>query len=281
MPIPKPNSGEKHDAFIDRCMSDEAMANEYRDEKQRLAICQSQWEESKKSAPTGTREVRVAPIEWTVTRSKDNEPRIVGYAAVFDKPSVEMGNLVEYIERGAFKGVLKRKPDVRLLFNHDENIVLGRTKSQTLRIAEDKRGLKIEGDPPDTQQARDLLVSMERGDIDQMSFSFMVGAERWDDLNENTAKRVITEVAELYDVSVVTYPAYPDTAVAVRSLTAARSAVPPADGAPAAPPAEPAENVPPKRHQPVDRDALRQRMNEAKAYCEQLAAKDARKRRFA
>src|SRR4051812_40047201 len=91
-------------------------------------------------------------------------PKISGHAAMFEVMSEDLGGFREKIAAGAFTKTLQGA-DVRALFNHDANIVLGRNKAGTLRMKEDLTGLAIEIDPPDTQQARDLMVSMARGDI--------------------------------------------------------------------------------------------------------------------
>lgn len=152
-------------------------------------------------------------------------PMITGYAAVFETETVIGGKdwgFREKIAKGAFTDAL-RVSDVRALFNHEEEYVLGRTKSGTLRLMEDARGLKVEIDPPDTQDARDLIVKMQRGDIDQMSFAFTMdgGVQTWDETGDMPL-RVIEKVGELLDVSIVTYPAYPETEAAARSYAAAR-----------------------------------------------------------
>lgn len=145
-------------------------------------------------------------------------PMIRGYAAVFDQLSEELGGFREKIQRGAFAANLAGA-DVRALFNHDPNLVLGRTKSGTLRLQEDIHGLRIEIDPPDTQAARDLMTSMQRGDIDQMSFGFQVIRDHWETDPEGKVTRTLLDV-RLFDVSPVTYPAYPQTQVGVRSALA-------------------------------------------------------------
>lgn len=147
----------------------------------------------------------------------DGERKITGYAAIFDSPTNIGGMFIEKIARGAFARALDEGHDVRALFDHDSAMVLGRSKAGTLRMEEDERGLKVEIDLPDTQQARDLVVSMERGDIDQMSFGFMVRKQEWDDMGD-IPTRTITDV-DLFDVSVVTYPAYADTEAQVRSIS--------------------------------------------------------------
>lgn len=145
-----------------------------------------------------------------------------GYSAVFDKPSENMGwgdfEVREYIAPGAFAGVLK-SADCRALFNHNPDYVLGRQSAKTLELSEDKNGLKSVIHAPDTQFARDLAVSVERGDIREQSFCFVVGKEAWEeDYDNKIATRTIIEIKELIDVSIVTFPAYPDTDIAKRSL---------------------------------------------------------------
>lgn len=152
-------------------------------------------------------------------------PTIVGYAAVFDQWSEDLGNFREKIARGAFTEAI-RKDDIRALFNHNPDHVLGRNTSGTLRLIEDEHGLRIEIDPPDTQVARDLVTSMRRGDITQMSFGFTVIEQEWseeEDPEGGTSVRRVIKRAGLYDVSPVTFPAYKGTEVAVRSMDEWRS----------------------------------------------------------
>jgi len=140
--------------------------------------------------------------------------KITGYAAVFNSPT-DVGWFREKIEPGAF-GASIGSDDIRALWNHDSNYVLGRNKSGSLMLVEDLHGLKIEIDPPDTQWARDLMVSMERGDVSQMSFGFQTLTDRWE-LQDGKEIRTLEKV-KLFDVSPVTFPAYPDTEVGLRSL---------------------------------------------------------------
>lgn len=162
-------------------------------------------------------EIERRTIDLTEIRlisENEKQPVIRGYAAVFDKFSDDLGGFVEKIARGAFQKSLK-SDDVRALFNHDPNYVLGRTKPGTLRLTEDEKGLAIEIDPPETQWARDLQVSIDRGDISQMSFGFRVVADDWKHVNGKASERTLIEV-RLFDVSPVTFPAYPQTTVKVR-----------------------------------------------------------------
>ena len=161
-------------------------------------------------------DVRTIKMEMRVDKPETGEPpRIVGYAAIFESLSQDLGGFVEKIRRGAFAKSLDSGADVRALFNHDSNLILGRTTAGTLKVREDVQGLAIEIIPPDTSYARDLLVSLERGDVSQMSFAFRTKVEEWDTTKEPVL-RTLVEV-ELFDVSPVTYPAYTQTSVSVRS----------------------------------------------------------------
>lgn len=165
-------------------------------------------------------ERRVLVVEDLRVEQRDGEAaRIVGHAAVFNSLSEDLGGFREMIAPGAFAEAVGRD-DVRALFNHDSNIVLGRTKAGTLKLSEDERGLLSEIFLPDTTQARDLAVSMKRGDVTQMSFAFSVRKEDqdWKRNGDGPWERTIRKVARLYDVSPVTYPAYPQTDAAVRCM---------------------------------------------------------------
>lgn len=166
----------------------------------------------------------VTGAQLRAARAADAPTTFTGYAALFNSRSEDLGGFTELIAPGAFRAAIPTS-DVRALFNHDPNYVLGRTTAGTLTVREDQRGLAMETTPPDVQWVRDLTVSMERGDIDQMSFGFRVakGGDEWVYTDE-TVTRTITEIAELLDVSIVTYPAYPETDVAVRSFEAWRAA---------------------------------------------------------
>lgn len=158
------------------------------------------------------RERRTYPIELRVERRAQEAARLVGHAAVFNRLSEELWGFREQIAPGAFAKTLTA--DVRALWNHDPNHVLGRTTSKTLSLREDPIGLAIDIVMPDTQMARDLLVVIDRGDVSQMSFAFRTITDSWHTENGQTI-RTLKEV-ELFDVSPVTFPAYPDTDVGVR-----------------------------------------------------------------
>lgn len=157
-------------------------------------------------------EKRAATIEATQEESR----MVTGYAAVFDSDSEDLGGFIEQIERGAFKEAIERS-DVRALFNHDNNFILARTASGTLKLYEDERGLKYEFEAPKTTAGNDLLEMIKRGDISQSSFGFTVEEDDWSN-RDGMAFRKIKKVKRLYDVSPVTFPAYPEASVAVRKL---------------------------------------------------------------
>jgi len=147
-------------------------------------------------------------------RADGDSKKIEGVASVFNKLSDDLGGFKEIIDPDSF-GNLIFENDVRALINHDPNLILGRNqRSRTLRLFEDIQGLKFEVDPPNTSYANDLLVSMERGDIDQCSFAFRVADAYWEVI-DGMDVRHITKFAELLDVSVVVYPAFPQTSAQV------------------------------------------------------------------
>lgn len=143
--------------------------------------------------------------------------KIGGYAAKFNSLSENLGGFYEIIAPGAFARAIK-EDDVRAVWNHDSNIVLGRNKSGTLTLVEDETGLRFECTPPDTDLVRDMcLVPIERGDVSQCSFRFRTKQDSWAVDGEGRTVRTLLEV-ELSDVCPVTYPAYQNTDVAVRAM---------------------------------------------------------------
>lgn len=145
----------------------------------------------------------------------DGPKKIVGYAAVFDTLSEPMFGFREKIQKGAFAASVP-VDDIRALWNHDENFVLGRNRAGTLKLEEDDRGLRVEIQPPDSEWARGLVASIQRGDVSQMSFAFRTLKDAWDETDPANIVRTLVQV-KLFDVSPVTYPAYPTTSVGVRS----------------------------------------------------------------
>lgn len=152
-------------------------------------------------------------------RKDGDSPVLTGYAAVFEKLSVDLGGFRERIQRGAFAKTIK-DGDIRALFNHDPNFVLARTRNNTLSLMEDDRGLRVSITPPTTTWAQDLVSSIERRDIDQMSFGFRVrrdSGEQVDTDEDGNLIRTLKEV-QLLDVSPVTFPAYPQTRISARNM---------------------------------------------------------------
>lgn len=143
-------------------------------------------------------------------------PVLRGYAAVFGQPSVELWGFYEVIQRGAFADSIAARDDVRALWNHDPNWVMARTTNGTLRLREDDHGLAVEFDPLDTPMMRGFVASIERGDVSQMSFAMRTLDEKWDIDGEERYVRTVLR-AKLYDVAPVTYPAYPQTEIGLRS----------------------------------------------------------------
>lgn len=144
----------------------------------------------------------------------DLAPRIDGYAARFDVLSEDLGGWRERIAPGAFQKAIPRD-DVRALQNHDENRVLGRNTSGTLRLREDASGLVNEISPPDTSYFRDLRESMRRKDVTQQSFGFRARGYSWAK-EDGLLVRTVRDL-ELVDVSIVTFPAYTQTSASVRA----------------------------------------------------------------
>jgi len=145
--------------------------------------------------------------EFRMESAQQNGNTIRGYAAVYNSDSEWMGGFYEQIATGAFDGVMDN--DVRAYFNHDENLLLGRVSSGTLRISTDKRGLFHEVDLPNTTYANDLAELMKRGDVNQSSFAFLIEKDRWEQ-RDGVTYRIIEKVSRLLDVSPVSQPAYPD-----------------------------------------------------------------------
>ncbi len=181
--------------------------------------------------PSPEREIRVfaGPLQFE-RRAEGDTPKIVGHAAVFDQWATLYEGTYwtwrEVIRPGAFRNALAEKQDVVALVNHDEDSLLARTVSGTLTLSEDPTGLLAQIDPPDTQCARDLLVSIARGDLSGMSFAFRVrpGGDKTTITIQGEKELEERELLDLdlEDVSIVCWPAYTQTDVAIRSLAEVR-----------------------------------------------------------
>ena len=171
-------------------------------------------------------EVRSVQIEF---RAAADSRRVEGYAAVFESRT-DMGWYQEEIARGAFDGA--DMSNVRALFNHNPDKLLASSASGTLSLDIDERGLKYAFDMPNTSTGNDLLEMMRRGDLTQSSFAFRVLEQTWTETEGKPDVRTITKIEGVYDVSPVTYPAYEDTDVALRSKPATAEPEPEPDPKP-------------------------------------------------
>ena len=161
-------------------------------------------------------ETRVNPAEFEV-RETDEGMTFSGYAAIFESDSQPLP-FTERIASGAFRGSLRNRNDIKLLWNHDTASVLGSTRAGTLKLTEDDRGLYVEAMLPNTTVGRDARELISRGDVDAMSFGFTVarGGDEW---SSDGSVRTLTKI-NLHEVSIVAFPAYTATAgsTAVRGL---------------------------------------------------------------
>ena len=160
-------------------------------------------------AMNGNRNIAYSNIEL---RAMTDGKTLVGYAAIFDSPSEPLP-WTEFVRRGAFRKTIKDGADVRLLIDH-EGVPLARTKSGTLTLTEDEVGLRIEAELDETNpDAAKIISALRRGDLSQMSFAFQTVKDAW---SQDRQVRELKEV-RLYDVSVVTYPAYEQTVAELRN----------------------------------------------------------------
>ena len=157
-----------------------------------------------------------------ITADSENK-KLVGYVVKWDSPSeVLYCDFVEQFSANAFSESLSSGADVRALFEHDQTKLLGRTRAGTLKLEEDAIGLRFELMPPDTTLGRDLLVSVERGDISGMSFGFWAKEETWN-FDVEPCQRTVAK-AELFEIIVTSIPAYPESSVEIakRSMATAK-----------------------------------------------------------
>lgn len=153
------------------------------------------------------------------TRAEGKGFRLGGVAAPYNSLSHDLGGFREIILPGAFRSVLASDPDVRALRNHNTDKVLGRTLSNTLELRESDEGLGFSVDLPDVSYARDLHTLVSRGDISGASFAFNVDPEDYDIRYEGDELiREIRNIPKLYEISIVTFPAYEESQVSARFL---------------------------------------------------------------
>ncbi len=171
--------------------------------------------------PNFERRTLTQPVEF---RSESGRLMARGYAYVFNSLSQNLGGFVEQVAPGAGKKSLQEQ-DVRALFNHDPNLLLGRMGAGTLRMEEDNTGGAYEIDLPDTSTGRDVAALLERGDVVGSSFGFRVvgpDGQEWGETPDGFPLRTLREFS-IRDVGPVTFPAYLGTEAGLRSLAEARS----------------------------------------------------------
>jgi HK97 family phage prohead protease len=169
------------------------------------------------------------PVEFRA--AGDGKPAmIVGYAAVYDSPSEDLGGIVEIIRAGAFDRSLRSGVDVMARAEHDSRLILGRTSSGTLRLSTDAKGLRYEVDLPDTQAGRDVAALVRRGDMKASSFAFRLPEprktrQRWSH-KDGIPLRELLDV-DLVDVAPTVDPAYQATSVSARTREEVKGTQPP------------------------------------------------------
>ena len=201
-------------------------------------------------------ERRFVVSEIRAAMRDDKQPTIDGIAAVYDQEA-DMGFYREVIRRGAFDQVLAGNPDVVAAFNHNWDMILGRTLANTLHLSDSPAGLRYVTDiNPADPEAMSVYAKVQRGDIRQSSFAFLVRKDEWTYPEDKNAVplRAILEIGELYDVSPVTFPAYPTTSASVRSKLEALSQIRSGEGQ--APQAEPDEAQGPQERNDLKRKRL-------------------------
>lgn len=165
-------------------------------------------------------------VRQTEVRAGEGEYTIDGRPVVYDTPTDIGGWFEETIVSGALNDT--NLSDVRFCKNHDTSNVFARSKNGkgTMALTPDDKGLAIraEVDAPGNPLAATLYSEVNRGDIDGMSFMFTVGEERWEDLDTDYPKRFITKIDTIFEVSAVTFPAYPTTTISARAEEALENA---------------------------------------------------------
>ncbi len=157
-------------------------------------------------------EVRTNSVDFEV-RAEGDGMTFTGYASVFNSPSEDLGGFVEYVAPGAFKRSLQSRNEVKLLWNHDSGEPLASVRGGTMSLVEDERGLKVTAQLPNTTRGRDIAELLRTKVIDSMSFGFNVIKDNW----SSDGKTRTLESVRLFEVSIVSFPAYSATTAQVRS----------------------------------------------------------------
>lgn len=171
-----------------------------------------------RSAGTPNYERRIYTHEVRLADESEGEAKIVGYAAVFNKWSRDLGGFIEKIEHGFFDGLIN-DPETFALFNHSYDMPLAAIKNRSLTLLVDEIGLRYEFIAPDTTVGRDLVSNVRSGLVSESSFGFTVQVNEWNENKETDIyERTLIKGGKLFDVSPVTFAAYPDTTVAVSEM---------------------------------------------------------------
>lgn len=154
-------------------------------------------------------------LEVRDSRAGNGSYTISGHAAVFNRWSLDLGGFTEQVAPGFFDGVLSRSPDVHALWDHDTQLVLARTRNNTLELTVDDQGLHNWMRVAPTYYSEALRTLMERGDVDQQSFAFTVADDVWEIDEDDNVRRTLLQAGELFDVTITAKGAYPQTSAAI------------------------------------------------------------------
>lgn len=211
MPLAKPKSDEDKQTFLNRCMGDSLMKDEFSDEDQRYKVCLKQWQ--KENNAMNHIEKRVFPFKSIRIEGEDDKPKILGFVP-YNSETEDLG-FREVIKPGAFNKSLKSGDTIYALWSHNDSKPLGNTSSGTLRLRDNPDGLQVEIEPDmSITWASDAYRSAKRGDVQGMSFGFIVnkGGENW----TRDGVRELIDV-RLLELSPCVFPAYPSSKTQARN----------------------------------------------------------------
>jgi HK97 family phage prohead protease len=214
--MPDPMPGETEEQFVERCMADDEAVEDFPDAPQRYAFCASKWEQQMSGRDLERRVMGAHMLE--ARQEPDGRRAISGMTIVFGVESQDLGGFTEVVHPRALDEALQRS-DIRALYNHDPNFVLGRYP-RTLQLELTPEGLRYE--VPEVPASRmDVYEAIQRGDVTGNSFAFTVQKDDYE-VRDGRVIRHIREVSELFDVGPVVYPAYRQTTVSTRALHSVR-----------------------------------------------------------
>lgn len=233
MPLLEPQEDQTEEEFMEVCMLDDLMNEEFPEDDDRQSACQKQWEGEDEDEeevpvedePVEEEEEESAPVKpagavekrFAKSDVKLDGKNLSGYAILYNSLSVVMGDWQERIMPGAFDKWMEKDPDVFAILQHDYIQPLARTSKGTLELNSDETGVAFKLELPDTTFAKDLVASIEHGDIEGMSFGMIPTEESW--VREDGMDIREIKEAVLDHISPVTTPAYEETTVSVRANT--------------------------------------------------------------